>query len=450
MSEVIYYSDSISKIVTVFAIECAIVVGFILLLIFCCFSKMCCYGGDYTDNKDIFMFKKYSSTNKISTFQIETLYKQDKHISKDKDKSIIIKLWEYMLKNTNISREKIHDDKIHPDSKLLNPLNDEFVTHDKINSEETKENNKIDETDKYNESKTINDIKNSTTIYNDIDIEHGLNKIYLIYEFNNLDKMINPSSYIESNVVDEFDELEEFVNMVIKSFENKYSQIGILLKISSPGGSAFKFEHAYLNLLRLKDKGIELIGLVDKMAASGGYMLASACDKIICAKYATIGSVGVIAQLYNWSELSKKVGLEEKTWTTGSHKNPFPTGSTYTEEDNKRMEEMIDETFNIFKSIVIESRKFTPEQMEEICKAKTFPGFTAYKLNMVDKLELTSDYIDRLSTTNDIWICTREKKSKSIINTLLMENLKLIGIDFIKSLNSHLLVDKKINGIKLI
>lgn len=202
--------------------------------------------------------------------------------------------------------------------------------------------------------------------------------------------------------------------------------------------------------MRLKNKGIELIGLVDKMAASGGYMLASACDKIVCAKYATIGSIGVIAQLYNWSELSKRVGVEEKTWTTGSHKNPFPIGSTYTEEDNQRMKEMIGETFDIFKTIVMESRKFTCEQMEEIGRAKTFPGFEALKLNMVDCIELSSDYMDNLSQTNNIWICRKEKKSKSLINSLLMDvDLKSIGINLISKVHNQLMIDKKINSIKL-
>lgn len=148
--------------------------------------------------------------------------------------------------------------------------------------------------------------------------------------------------------------------------------------------------------------------------------------------------------------LNKKVGLEEKTWTSGSHKNPFPMGSSYTEEDNQRMKEMISETFDIFKSIVMESRKFTSEQMEEIGKAKTFPGFRALELNMVDNLELSSDYMDNLNLTNNIWICSKEKKSKSIISSLLMDmDLKSIGINLISKVHNKLMIDKKIDNVKL-
>lgn len=488
MTEVIYYSDSISKVVTVFAIECAIVFGFIIFLMFCCIGKLFGSNDISVKNKDVFTFKKYSSKNKISDSQIETLYQSDMTKTKDKtnnenkqcSKSIGTKLYDCIFTSSNTDIEKNH-----PKAKIKQKNNSssslscsitniecnlqekspdcKIDNYEKINkTNEDKETYNIDETDngnktvKLDETKTIDDVKDLDILTdkenNELDIEQGLsaNKIYLVYEFNNLDKTANSTSYIETVSADEFDELEEFVNMVIKSFKTKYDNLGILLKISSPGGSAFKFEHAYSNLMRLKRKNIELIGLVDKMAASGGYMLASACDKIVCDKYATIGSIGVIAQLYNWSELSKKVGLEEKTWITGSHKNPFPMGSAYTEEDNQRMKEMIGETFDIFKSIVMETRKFTPEQMEEIGKAKTFPGFKALELNMVDCVELSSDYMDNLSLTNNVWICIKEKKSKSLFNSLSMDmDLKSIGINLISKVHNQFMVDKKINGIKL-
>jgi signal peptide peptidase SppA len=473
MTEVIYYSDSISKTVAVFAIECAIVVVFIILLMFCCTGKVLGSGDITTKNKDAFIFKKYSSKNKISSEQIENLYKQNTIETKDKtkDKTTGRKLYELMFKSSKSDGEKIYPSSnsnlkktiINPNTLCCSLTDTECdkkqeIKNDNIKLEEIACEEIVREKIVEEESKITDNVNNltifsdNTTKSNEPDIEKGLNvnKIYLVYEFNNLDKMTNPTSYMESDVIDEFDELEEFVNMVIKSFEKKYNQVGVLLKISSPGGSAFKFEHAYLNLLRLKDKGIELVGLVDKMAASGGYMLASACDKIVCAKYATIGSIGVIAQLYNWSELSKKVGFEEKTWTTGSHKNPFPMGSSYTEEDNQRMKEMIDETFDIFKSIVMESRKFSFEQMEEIEKAKTFPGFKALELNMVDNLELSSDYMDNLNLTNNIWICSKEKKSKSLVSSLLMDmDLKSIGINLISKVHNKLMIDKKINSVKL-
>lgn len=440
ITEIQYQTDSISKIISIFAIECAIVFGFFILLLFCGVSKM--FNSNDLTAKDKFVFKKYSSKNKMTKDEIDILYKKesnDEFINSSNSSKTSKSCYSFFTwKKTNISK--------------TNQIENEIKNN--IKKEKEKDDSKEETKDTYDKSnENINKVKKDIQIEK-FDIESGLNmnKIYIVYEFNNLDKSTNSSVYVKSESGVEFNELEEFVNMIIKSFESKYSQVGVLLKISSPGGVAFKFEHAYLNLLRLRDKKIELVGMVDKMAASGGYMLASACDKIICSRYATIGSVGVIAQMYNWTELNKKIGLEEKTWTTGSHKHPFPTGSSYTDEDNERMKEMIGETFDIFKSIINESRKFTPIQLEQILKAKTFSGFEAIQLNMVDELELSTDYIDKLATFTNVWICTKEDKSMSFITNLLSDNTKMLIPNIIEKIHNKLtsnIVDKKISSIKL-
>jgi ClpP class serine protease len=186
------------------------------------------------------------------------------------------------------------------------------------------------------------------------------------------------------------------------------------------------------------------------MAASGGYMLAMGCDKVVCSKYAIIGSVGVIAQLYNWSGLNEKLGLEEKTFTTGSHKNPFPMGAPYSQEDTDRMRELIQETFEVFKDIVLGSRKFTPEQIEQITKAKTFHGFQAIGLGMVDELSMGHDYLDNLDKQGHcIWMCSKETKSKSIVNSLFYSSTKNI-IGLVQNSFKNNILDKKVNSVKLL
>ena len=467
MTQVIYYSDSITKTVSVFAIECAIIFGLIILLMFCCTGKL--IGSSSSLSTDKFKFKKYSSKYKIPKEQIDLLYIKDIDSKKNKNEQnnkksetkLIdsLKLFNcFKTKNETLLKDETKDGETKDgETKEVETKDGETKEVETKNEETKNEETKDGEQTIIEELKTIEEIvdtKEKTDINKQasIDIESRLskNKIYIVYEFNNLDKMMKASRYMESEDEDEFDKLEEFVNTIIKSFVSKYEQIGVLLKISSPGGVAFKFEHAYLNLLRLRDKKIELIGMIDKMAASGGYMLASACDKIICSRYATIGSVGVIAQMYNWSELNKKIGLEEKTWTTGSHKMPFPTGTSYTTEDDLRMKEMISDTFDIFKSIVMGARNFTPEQEEQIMMAKTFPGFRAYELNMVDELEISSDYMDRLGISNNIWICEEETKPKSFINSLLMESIPQITIGLVERFYNSMLVDKKNLNIKLL
>lgn len=473
MTEIIYYTESINKIISVFAIECSIVFAFIFLTLFCCTGK--CFDSKKSNEKNNFIFKKYASQYKLPNKTLETLFKKDKKNEKNTNNSNTQQLkwfnWLFDMMNINknekldknvlennkpnnkpkyvdlevgLNEQKLIDDK----TKILS--DNKNLKNDNIEYKEDNHDEKIDNCENENVNNEI--IDNKTILLETNQIKNLDNqKIYIVYEFNNLDKISKPSRYMESEELDEFDELEEFVNIIISSFKDKYEKIGVILKISSPGGSAFKFEHAYLNLLRLKDKKIELIGLVDKMAASGGYMLAMGCDKIICSKYAIIGSVGVIAQLYNWSELNKKVGLEEKTFTTGSHKNPFPMGSPYDQEDIERMGEMIDETFSVFKDIVFGgSRKFTQEQIEQITKAKTFHGFQAIQMGMVDQIQMSSEYLNKLDLDgHNIWICKKEIEQKSILNSLLFGNIKFL-VGGIKNMLENNIVENKVNKIKLI
>jgi hypothetical protein len=80
-------------------------------------------------------------------------------------------------------------------------------------------------------------------------------------------------------------------------------------------------------------------------------------------------------------------------------------------------------------------------------KAKTFPGFEALKLNMVDKLELSFDYMDHLSMSNNIWICYKKKKSNSFLSSFLMENFTSTLINIVGKFNNQYIIDK--NNIKL-
>lgn len=234
---------------------------------------------------------------------------------------------------------------------------------------------------------------------------------FIIYHFNNYDDTDD----------DEFKKLQKFTSIIIKSFQKRYKDIIVLLKISSPGGSALDFMQAYDNIKRLREIGVRVFAFVDDIAASGGYMLACACEKIICSKYSCIGSIGVVMQLHNYSELSKKIGIEEKTWTTGKYKRPFPTGAPYTEENNQLIKESLNDTFEIFKSMVESSRNLTDEQKEVIFTANTFTGIESLPLNIVDFIDTSETVFNNLvSNGNNVWIYNNVKKNdlSKIINSI--------------------------------
>ncbi len=244
-----------------------------------------------------------------------------------------------------------------------------------------------------------------------------------------------------------------FVGTMISAFKDKSSNIEILLKISSPGGSAHKFELAYSNLMRLKSKGFKVTALVDTMCASGGYMLACCCDKIVCSEYAQIGSVGVIIKINNYAKLADKVGVEEKVFVTGTHKDLFPNGSPYTIEDEAKVRERLNDTFNAFKTIVIKHRKIEESDYDSIMNGKVFYAHMALKLNLIDEISYSKQYLDNLDK-DDIYIVTPIDSSygSSSVSSLLDLFMK---IDFNKmssiasSLSNVLTTKSNVNKILL-
>lgn len=290
--------------------------------------------------------------------------------------------------------------------------------------------NQIDGKDRSHMDKK-NDLESSTVRY----IEYkdqpkcatGVNenkKMYICYTFDNLndDKDSNVSSVL-TNAMDSpisvFKDLEDFVGIVIATLDP--NEVIILIKISSPGGVAYKFELAYSHLMRLNKMGFKLIALIDDMCASGGYMLASACNEIYCSEYANIGSVGVVASFHNYHDLLQKIGVVEKVFTTGPYKRPFPAGEKFDEEHIKRVNEEIEETLIVFSEIVQKSRKLSNEEMKEILSAKMWYGKKAYEKKLVDGIVSSGDYLNKLShNKNKIYIVERQDaRQKSKLESLL-------------------------------
>ena len=241
----------------------------------------------------------------------------------------------------------------------------------------------------------------------------------LHYHFNGM------ADLVKSNVKDDnsvYENLGLFVNMVIKNYDP--TKIIICLQITSPGGVAYKFESAYANLLRLKQKGFKTIALVDSICASGGYMLACACTKIVVSKHSTIGSIGVISTIPNGSKLLNKVGIDVKTFTTGRYKDPFPTMEPYTHDNVEMMNEMLNEMFVKFKNIVSNARNIPDDKKDVVFAAKVFTGEDAQKHGLVDDIYDIDDYMLELSAKYNTYMIVPIEEKKNMLTELL--NIKHI------------------------
>lgn len=165
----------------------------------------------------------------------------------------------------------------------------------------------------------------------------------------------------------------------------------VLLRLESPGGVVHGYGLAASQLDRLKTHQIKLTIAVDKVAASGGYMMACVADKIIAAPFAIIGSVGVVAQIPNVHRLLKKHDIDVDVMTAGEYKRTMTVLGENTEKGKEKFRQELEETHQLFKQFVAQNRPHL--DIEKIATGEHWFGQQALALNLVDKLQTSDDVI---------------------------------------------------------
>ncbi len=169
------------------------------------------------------------------------------------------------------------------------------------------------------------------------------------------------------------------------------SQDEVLIKLESPGGMVHSYGLASSQLDRIRKKGIPLTVCVDKVAASGGYMMACVADKILAAPFAIVGSIGVVAQMPNFSKLLKKNDVDYEILTAGKYKRTLTMFGKNTAEGRKKFVAELEETHELFKRYVSERR---PQlDIEEIATGEIWYGSVAKDLGLVDDVQTSDEYL---------------------------------------------------------
>lgn len=162
---------------------------------------------------------------------------------------------------------------------------------------------------------------------------------------------------------------------------------GLLLKINSPGGTASASQAIYQELLRVrKDGNIKIIAAMGDVAASGGYYIACAAEKIYANPATITGSIGVISQSTKLEGLYKKVGLEAEIIKSGKHKD---IGSPYrdmTTEERQILQALIDDTYEDFIGAVAQGREMKIDVIRPLADGRIYTGNQAKKHKLVDEL----------------------------------------------------------------
>lgn len=165
----------------------------------------------------------------------------------------------------------------------------------------------------------------------------------------------------------------------------------VLLKLESPGGVVHGYGLAASQLQRLRDRNIYLTAAVDKVAASGGYMMACVANKIVSAPFAVIGSVGVVAQVPNIHRLLKKHDIDVDVMTAGEYKRTVTLVGENTEKGKQKFQQELEETHSLFKQFVAQHR---PQlDIEQVATGEHWFGQQAIELNLVDEIATSDDLI---------------------------------------------------------
>ncbi|ONG41410.1 protease SohB [Alkanindiges hydrocarboniclasticus] len=182
----------------------------------------------------------------------------------------------------------------------------------------------------------------------------------------------------------------------------------VILRLESPGGLVHGYGLAAAQLARLRDAGFNLTICVDKVAASGGYMMACLAHEIIAAPFAVVGSIGVVAQLPNFHKLLKQHNIDFDVYTAGEYKRTVTVFGENTDEDRAKFEAELQQTHALFKHFV---EKYRPKlNVSQVATGEHWYGEDALKLNLVDKLETSDAYLLALLPKHDVYVLHSRKK----------------------------------------
>lgn len=214
----------------------------------------------------------------------------------------------------------------------------------------------------------------------------------------------------------------------------------VLLRLESPGGVVHGYGLAASQLARLKQKGIKLTVAVDKVAASGGYMMACVADKIVSAPFAIIGSIGVVAQIPNIHRLLKKHDVDVDVMTAGEFKRTVTVLGENTEKGKQKFQAELEETHQLFKQFVAQNRPHL--DVDKVATGEHWFGQQALALQLVDELATSDDIIlEKMKDKSVIAVKYKVKKpllqkigkqAEESIEGIIHRNLTKNGQDFIQ------------------
>ena len=271
-------------------------------------------------------------------------------------------------------------------------------------------------------NKEINDLKDE--IFKAVEDEHTLKKVHKeekkkakkkkkekkksLGKEDDAKKRIFVLNFDGDPKASQVDELRKAITAVLTVAKPEKDEV--MLRLESPGGMVHAYGLAASQLQRIRSRKIPLTICVDKVAASGGYMMACVANKLIAAPFAYIGSIGVLVQMPNFNRLLKEKHVDYEMVTAGEYKRTLTMFGENTKEDREKMEEDIQEVHTLFKDFVRTSR---PDMdIDKLATGETWLGSRARELGLVDETGTSDEYIVAACDNAEVYQVTYEKKKK--------------------------------------
>lgn len=175
----------------------------------------------------------------------------------------------------------------------------------------------------------------------------------------------------------------------------------VLLRLENAGGLVTEHGLAASQLTRLRAKGLRLTVAVDKVAASGGYLMAVVADQIIAAPFAVVGSIGVVAQLPNFHRVLERHGVDYELHTAGDYKRTLTLFGENTDAGREKLRQQLEDTHGLFKDFIHEFRPGL--DLARVATGEYWHGTQALALGLIDAIQTSDDFLLAAAEQTDLY-----------------------------------------------
>lgn len=205
----------------------------------------------------------------------------------------------------------------------------------------------------------------------------------------------------------------------------------VIVKVDTGGGVVNGYGLGMSQLERIKDAKLELVVAVDKVAASGGYLMATVADKVVAAPFAYVGSIGVVASLPNFHEVMEKIGVGYEVYTAGESKRNVGIFKENTKEDVEKLNAQLIRIHDSFKGAV---SKYRPQvNIDAVATGDFWLAKDAVTLGLVDELATSNELIEQRILDGDTVVLVEKNVEKSLTESLIRDLIGAIKSSTVRS-----------------